>query len=332
MHDLDPAAAPRGAELVADGCDAGPGAVVDGVDAIIVVVSRTTGVGHGERDTSARCCRRGGWRPRGRGVAGRVRGERSGSHRGRRRARPCRASSSSARRNAGRRRPRAAAAGRRCSVTWRARRRRRTRSPPRTWRRSAACPGRSARSCRRGVVDPAARDVAVREYPAASSATARTSRRPSATVVVSKSQVNGAGVSVQASVQVLAPAGEVWKRTLAMPRSEAAVAASARAAAQRRAGIGERDRDRVEVRRRGEGVPGFALAATKVAPEARTRNGTTRTRSAKAKRRASRRRLRRRAWCRARAGRGWRARSAGGDADQQHPQRRSESAASAKPA
>ena len=57
-------------------------------------------------------------------------------------------------------------------------------------------------------------------------ATARTSRRPSATAVVSQLQLYGAALSVQAVVQVLAPAGEVWKTTVPMPRSEVATALS----------------------------------------------------------------------------------------------------------
>ena len=44
--------------------------------------------------------------------------------------------------------------------------------------------------------------------------------------VVSHVQMKGARLSVHAVVHVLAPAGEVWKTSSLMPRSEAAVASS----------------------------------------------------------------------------------------------------------
>ena len=57
-------------------------------------------------------------------------------------------------------------------------------------------------------------------------ATARTSRRPSVTVVVSKEQLYGEVLAVQAVVHVFAPAGEVSNITEPMPRPEVATALS----------------------------------------------------------------------------------------------------------
>jgi hypothetical protein len=82
-----------------------------------------------------------------------------------------------------------------------------------------------------------------------------------------KSQVKGAIVSVQTSVQVPAPAGEVWMRTLATPRSELAVAASA--TVPRRTAPGSVSETETELKSvaAAKVLPVELVAAVKSAPE-----------------------------------------------------------------
>src|SRR3954471_22636595 len=106
------------------------------------------------------------------------------------------------------------------------------------------------------------------------------SRRPSTAVVVSSEHANGATVSVHSSVHVPAPAGEVWKRTEAMPRSDAAVAEPATVP---RSGVPGSLRATATVLKSAavaNEAAGFAEEATNAAPEVVKPAGTAATRRA----------------------------------------------------
>ena len=125
-------------------------------------------------------------------------------------------------------------------------------------------------------------------------------------MVVSKSQLKGAAPSVQASVQVLVPAGAVWKRTLVIPRSEAAVAASGTVARSGLPGSVSATATVLKSAAVEKVVFAFALAATNVALEEPTRSGISAASSAKAKKARFTRGLRRaRRRCRATGRPGW---------------------------
>src|SRR3954469_23563015 len=108
------------------------------------------------------------------------------------------------------------------------------------------------------------------------------SRGPSGSVVVSSEQEYGLVVTVQASLQVPAPAGEVCSRTDAIPRSDAAVAV--RATVPRRLAPGSASVTATLLKSAAVAnlCDGFALEATNVAPVAPTFSGPSTARIARA--------------------------------------------------
>src|SRR4051812_24365128 len=116
-----------------------------------------------------------------------------------------------------------------------------------------------------------AANVAVaRVYPAVSRASARRSYVALASVEESQLQLYGALVSVHRSVQVVVPAGAAWIRTLAMPRSDAAVLDSATTPCRLVPGSAMETATVLKSAAEVNALPGVAVAAWKSAPDAVT--------------------------------------------------------------